>query len=51
MGIITEITHYLSSVISSKENRSRRRSAVVQHRCDFAIETILKNLLVHGALG
>ena len=44
MEIFTELTHYLASEISSKENRSRKRSVEAQHHFEYAIETILKDL-------
>jgi hypothetical protein len=44
MEIFTELTHYLTSEISSKENRSRKRSAEAQHHFEYAIATILKDL-------
>ena len=44
MEIFTELTHHLASEISSKENRSRKRSVEAQHHFEYAIETILKDL-------
>jgi len=44
MEIFTELTHYLTSEISSKEHRSRKRSAEAQHHFEYAISTILKDL-------
>ena len=44
MEIFTELTHYLTSEISSKEHRSRKRSAEAQHHFEYAIKTILKDL-------
>jgi hypothetical protein len=44
MKIFTELTNYLASAISSKENRTRKRSIDAQHHFEYAIETILKDL-------
>ena len=44
MEIFAELTHYLASEISSKENRSRKRSAEAEHHFEYAIATILKDL-------
>ena len=37
MEIFTELTHYLASEISSKGNRSRKRSADAQRHFEYAI--------------
>ena len=50
MEIFTELSHYLSSEISSKENRSRKRSANAQRHFEYAIEIILKDLWKAAAI-
>ena len=44
MEILAELTHYLAFEISSKENRSRKRSTDAQRHFEYAIEIILKDL-------
>jgi len=44
LEILSELTHCLACEISSKENRSRKRSADAQRHFEYAIATILKDL-------
>ena len=44
MEILAELTHCLAFEISSKENRTRKRSTDAQRHFEYAIEIILKDL-------